>query len=87
VGTNSLGVQITLLQVTLPAFEAVEQDYLKSGAIKVSGIGQAAFAVSSRNSTYENFFFYGDGYNMGIIAQAPLPRLVNLARAVLARLQ
>ncbi len=87
VGSNSLGVQITFLQVTLPAFEAVEQDYLRSGAIKISGIGQAAFAVGPRNNTYQNLFLYGAGYNMGITAEAPLPKLENLAKAVLARLQ
>ena len=48
VGTNSLGVQVTFLQVPWPAFEAVEQDYLKGGAMKVDGVGQPAFAVASR---------------------------------------
>jgi hypothetical protein len=86
VGANSLGVQITFLQVSWPAFEAVEQDYLKGGAMKVDGLGQAAFAVSSRTTPYENLFFYGDGYNMGVIAQAPLPKLVDLAKAALTRL-
>jgi hypothetical protein len=87
VGTNSLGVQVTFLEVPWPAFQAVEQDYLKSGAIKVYGVGQPAFAVASRTTTYENLFFYGDGYNMGITAEAPLPKMVDLAKAVLARLQ
>ncbi len=87
VGTNSLGVQVTFLQVSWSAFEAVEQDYLKGGAMKVDGLGQAAFAVSSRSTPYENLFFYGDGYNMGVIAEAPLAKMVDLARAVLTRLQ
>ncbi len=87
VGTNSLGVQVTFLQVPWPAFETVEQDYLKGGATKVDGVGQAAFAVASRRTTYEALFFYGGGYNMGITAQAPLPKLVDLAKAVLTRLQ
>jgi hypothetical protein len=86
VGTNSLGVQVTFLQVPWSAFEAVEQDYLKGGATKVYGVGQPAFAVTSRTTTYENLFFYGDGYNMGITAEAPLPKMVNLAKAVLTRL-
>ena len=87
VGTNSLGVQVTFLQVPWPAFETVEQDYLKGGATKVDGVGQAAFAVASRRTTYEALFFYGGGYNMGITAEAPLPKLVDLAKAVLTRLQ
>jgi len=87
VGTNSLGVQVTFLQVPWPAFESVEQDYLKGGALKVYGVGQPAFAVASPTTTYENLFFYADGYNIGITAEAPLPRIVNLAKAVLARLQ
>ena len=87
VGSNSLGVQVTFLPVTLAAFEAVEQDYLKGGATKVPGLGQAAFALAPRNTTYENLFFYGSGYNLGIIAAAPLPKMVNLAKAVLDRLQ
>ncbi len=87
VGNNSLGVQVTFLQVPWPAFETVEQDYLKGGATKVDGVGQAAFAVASRRTTYEALFFYGGGYNMGITAQAPLPKLVDLAKAVLTRLQ
>jgi hypothetical protein len=87
VGTNSLGVQVTFLQVPWSAFLAVEQDYLKGGAMKVYGVGQPAFAVASRTTTYENLFFYGDGYNIGITAEAPLPKIVNLAKAVLTRLQ
>jgi hypothetical protein len=86
VGDNGLGVQVTFLHVPWPAFEAAEQDYLKDGATRVSGIGQAAFAVGPADDTYENLFFYGDGYNMGITAQAPLPKLEDLAKAVLARL-
>jgi hypothetical protein len=43
--------------------------------------------VASRTTTYENLFFYGDGYNIGITAEAPLPKMVNLAKAVLTRLQ
>ncbi len=86
VGTNSLGVQVTFLPVSWPAFAAVEQAYLKGGAMKVDGLGQAAFAVSSRSTPYENLFFYGDGYNMGVIAEAPLAKMVNLAKAVLTRL-
>jgi hypothetical protein len=87
VGTNSLGVQVTFLQVPWSAFETVEQDYLKGGATKVYDVGQAAFAVASGDTTYENLFFYGGGYNMGITAEAPLPKLVDLAKAVLTRLQ
>jgi hypothetical protein len=87
VGTNSLGVQVTFLQVPWPAFETVEQDYLKNGAVNVPGIGQAAFAVASRGTTYENLFFYGDGYNIGITAEAPLSKMENLAKALLVRLQ
>ena len=87
VGTNSLGVQVTFLQVSWSAFEAVEQDYLKGGAMKVDDLGQDAFAVSSRSTPYENLFFYGDGYNMGVIAEAPLAKMVNLAKDVLTRLQ
>lgn len=87
VGTNSLGVQVTFLQVPWSAFLAVEQDYLKGGAMKVYGVGQPAFAVASRTTTYENLFFYGDGCNIGITAEVPLPKMGNLAKAVLTRLQ
>jgi hypothetical protein len=86
VGSNSLGVQVTFLQVPWPAFMAVEQAYLKGGAMKVYGVGQPAFVVAARTTTYENLFFYGDGYNIGITAQAPVPKMVSLAKAVLTRL-
>jgi hypothetical protein len=87
VGTNSLGVQLTFLQVSWSAFEAVEQDYLKGGALKVDGVGQAGFVVATPGTTYENLFFYAGGYNTGITAEAPLSKLVELAKALSARLQ
>jgi hypothetical protein len=86
VGANSLAVQLTFLTLAYSAFQAVENDYLKTGALRVDGIGQAAFAVASGNGDYENLYFYGNGLNIGISAAAPLPRLEVLAKLLLAKL-
>ena len=92
VGGNNLAVQVDFTKGPFSSFQYKEHVYVvTSGSAMVGGVGKAAFTDSSvggpSNVAYSSLFLWARGFEVDLTAQSvTLGRVVNLARAVVARL-